>query len=256
MVSPRYSCASRPTADALIRSGRSLLTSVTRSPSLARLRATARIRVSLSPSRKPDGQRVGVGVVELDADGAALVTDRHRLVEPAVGDPQLVEHPQGRAGEVAQLRVVPLALELGDDHDGEHHLVLVEASERPRVGQQHAGVEDVRASLPDDESAWEDALLDDGRRRHGHPSQTGTRTPRPVLNAVADGPGGSPRGRSARPPLRPTGTLSCRRSVVDRALARFGPPDTASFPTRRCLRKYAAGAAVRCDTPDHEVKSG
>ena len=55
MVSPRYSSASRPTADALIRSGRSLLTSVTRSPSWARLHATARIRVSLSPSRKPDG---------------------------------------------------------------------------------------------------------------------------------------------------------------------------------------------------------
>jgi hypothetical protein len=53
--SARYSSASRPTAEALIRIGRSLETSVTRCPSLARLRATARIRVSLSPSRKPDG---------------------------------------------------------------------------------------------------------------------------------------------------------------------------------------------------------
>ena len=131
MVSPRYSWASRPTADALIRSGRSLLTSVTSAPSLARLWATARIRVSLSPSRKPDGQRVGVGVVELDPEGAAVVADRHRLVEPAVGDPQLVEHPQRGAGEVAQLGVVPLALQLGDHHDGEHHLVLLEAPQRP-----------------------------------------------------------------------------------------------------------------------------
>ena len=55
MVSARYSSASRPTAEALIRSGRSLVTSVTVAPSLARLRATARIRVSLSPSRKPEG---------------------------------------------------------------------------------------------------------------------------------------------------------------------------------------------------------
>ena len=55
IASARYSSASRPTADALIRIGRSLETRVTACPSLARLRATARIRVSLSPSRKPDG---------------------------------------------------------------------------------------------------------------------------------------------------------------------------------------------------------
>ena len=41
-------------------------------------------------------QRVGVGVVELDPEGAALVAHRHRLVEPAVGDPQLVEHAAAR----------------------------------------------------------------------------------------------------------------------------------------------------------------
>ncbi len=52
-------------------------------PSLARLRATARIRVSLSPRRKPEGSDVGVGVVELHPHRAALVADRDRLVEAA-----------------------------------------------------------------------------------------------------------------------------------------------------------------------------
>ena len=92
-------------------------------------------------------QRVGVGVVELDAQRAALVADRHRLVEPAVRDPQLVEHPQRGPGEVAQLGVVPLALELGDHHDRQHHLVLGEAAQRAGVGEQHAGVEDVGAAV-------------------------------------------------------------------------------------------------------------
>ena len=44
---------------AFTRSGRSLLTRTTSSPSAARLRATDRIRVSLSPSRKPGGSTWG-----------------------------------------------------------------------------------------------------------------------------------------------------------------------------------------------------
>ena len=86
-------------------------------------------------------QRVGVGVVELDPDRAALLADRDRLVEATVDDPQLVEHAQRRAGEEAQLRVVPLALQLGDHDHREDDLVLVEPLQRPRVGQQDAGVE-------------------------------------------------------------------------------------------------------------------
>ena len=103
--------------------------------------------MSLSPSRKPAGSDVGVGVVELDPERAALVAHRHRRVEAAVGDPQLVEHAQRGAGEVAQLRVVPLALQLGDDDDREDDLVLVEPPQRARVGQQDAGVEHVGAVL-------------------------------------------------------------------------------------------------------------
>ena len=108
MASARYSWASSPTAEALIRSGRSLETSVTRWPSLARLRATARIRVSLSPSRKPDGSDCGVGVVELDPERAALRADGDGLVEAPVDDAQVVERAQRRAGEVAELGVVRL----------------------------------------------------------------------------------------------------------------------------------------------------
>ena len=53
--SARYSSAIRPTEEALTRIGRSLLTRTTSRPSAARLRATARMRVSLSPSWKPFG---------------------------------------------------------------------------------------------------------------------------------------------------------------------------------------------------------
>jgi hypothetical protein len=41
--------------------------------------------------------------------------------------------------------VVPLALELGDHDDREHHLVLVEPLQRAGIGEQDAGVEDVGA---------------------------------------------------------------------------------------------------------------
>ncbi|CAD5951264.1 exported protein of unknown function [Streptomyces sp. KY75] len=57
--SARYSSARRPTEEALIRRGRSLETTVTSYPSAWRLRATARIRESLSPSRYPAGRTPG-----------------------------------------------------------------------------------------------------------------------------------------------------------------------------------------------------
>ena len=89
------------------------------------------------------GQGHRVGVVQLDAEGAAVLADRDGLVESPVQDPQLVEHPQRAAREEAQLRVVPLALQLGDHHDRQHHLVLGEPAQGAWVGQQDAGVEDV-----------------------------------------------------------------------------------------------------------------
>ena len=145
IASARYSWASSPTAEALIRSGRSLETRVTSAPSLARLRATARIRVSLSPSRKPEGSDAGSVWLSSTRIDAAGVTDRDRLVEAAVLDPHLVQHPQRGAREEAQLGMVTLALQLGDHDHREDHLVLVEPAYGAGVGQQDAGVEDIGA---------------------------------------------------------------------------------------------------------------
>ena len=73
---------------------------------------------------------------------------RDGLAERAVLHPQVVEHPQRLAGEVAQLGVVPLALQLGDDHHREHDLVLLEAMQRAGVGEQDAGVQDEGVARP------------------------------------------------------------------------------------------------------------
>ena len=56
-------------------------------------------------------------MIQLDVQRATLVADRDRGVQAAGLDPQVIEEAQGLAGEVAQLRVMPLALEFGDDHD-------------------------------------------------------------------------------------------------------------------------------------------
>ena len=97
-----YSSASRPTADAFTRIGRSLLTTVTCRPSAARLRATARIRVSLSPSRKPAGSSAGVGVVELDPQRAALSPpgSARRAGRAAPGGRRAGAGPAGRSTPV------------------------------------------------------------------------------------------------------------------------------------------------------------
>ncbi len=92
-------------------------------------------------------------MVQLHHEGAAVVADGDGLVQAAVLDPQVIEEPQGLAGEVAQLGVVPLAFQLGDDHDGNDDLVFGEAQQRPRVREQHGGVNheavDRLASLPE-----------------------------------------------------------------------------------------------------------
>jgi hypothetical protein len=58
---------------------------------------------------------------------------------------ELVEVAERLAGEVADLRVVALRLQLRDDDHRDHHGVLGEAEERARVGQEDGGVEHVRA---------------------------------------------------------------------------------------------------------------
>ena len=111
-------------------------------------------------------ERVGVGVVQLDPDRAAGLADRDRLVETPVADPQLVEHPQRRPREVAELGVVPLALELRDHHHREHHLVLLELAQRRGIGQQDAGVDHVGTACA---GGARGARCWAGRCDHGHP---------------------------------------------------------------------------------------
>ena len=143
--SARYSSASSPIAEALIRSGRSLLTRVTSVALVGQVVRDGEDPGVVVAEPEARGQRGGVGVVELDPQRAALVADRDRAVEPAVLHPQLVEAAQRRAGEVAELGVVALGLQLGDDDDREDDVVLLEAAYRRRVGEQDARVEDVGA---------------------------------------------------------------------------------------------------------------
>ncbi len=89
------------------------------------------------------GQRGHVGVVELD-EQAPAGAQLQRGVQPAVLDAQVVEVAQRLAREVPELGMVPLALQLGDDHHRKDDLVLVEAEQRLRVREQDRGVQDVR----------------------------------------------------------------------------------------------------------------
>lgn len=93
-----------------------------------------------------DGQHGEVGVAEVDAERAALA-DLDREVQTPVLDPEVVQVTERLAGEVADLGVVPLALELADDHDGQHDRVLRESEECLRIAQQHRRVEHVGAQV-------------------------------------------------------------------------------------------------------------
>ena len=144
--------------------------------------------MSLSPSRKPEGSDAGsVWLSSTRSVPPASPTGTGSSRRPCI-DPQLVEHPQRRPGEEAELRVVPLALELGDHHDREHHLVLGEAAQRAGVGQQHAGVEDVGAGAG--------GLARGSWRRTGTLLAGPARAPAPRASPSgthADGPGPSPK---------------------------------------------------------------
>lgn len=93
---------------------------------------------------EPARQHRHVRVVELDAERAAAA-DGDGEVEALVLHAQLVEAAQGLPGEVADLGIVALALELADDDDRQHDGVLREPEHRGRIRQQHRGVQDVGA---------------------------------------------------------------------------------------------------------------
>ena len=138
-----YSSAANPTAPALTRSGMSLLTSVTRLPSAARLAAQRQDAcvVGLGPEAGRQDRRVAV--VELDLQRTALCANGNRLIQPSVLDPQIVEHPQRLAGEPAQFVVVTFGFQFADDNQRNNDFVLGEPSACPRIGQQYGGVEHI-----------------------------------------------------------------------------------------------------------------
>jgi hypothetical protein len=86
-------------------------------------------------------------VVELHARGAAEHSDRKLDIEAPVPDPEVVKVPERLAGEISQLRMVTLRFKLGDDHDRQDDMVLVEARESGRVCEQDARVEDVGTTV-------------------------------------------------------------------------------------------------------------
>jgi hypothetical protein len=55
-------------------------------------------------------------VIELDLERSALRANGNRLIEASMFESQIVEHPQRLPREPAQLVVVPLGLQLADDH--------------------------------------------------------------------------------------------------------------------------------------------
>ena len=85
-----------------------------------------------------------VDVVELDVDGATVVADGDGDVEAAVADAHVVERAQDLPREVAEFGVVPLGLEFRDDDDRQDDVVSAVTMQRPRVGEEHGGVEHVR----------------------------------------------------------------------------------------------------------------
>ena len=86
-------------------------------------------------------------MVQLDTEGAAGLADGHRVVEATVLHAEVVEEAQRLPREVAELRVRAFRLELDHDDDRDDDLVLVEAQQRVRVGQQHGGVQHIGAHL-------------------------------------------------------------------------------------------------------------
>ena len=93
---------------------------------------------------QPGGQYRHVGVVELDAQRAA-VADRDREVEALVLDAQLIEVAQRLTREVADLGIVALGFKLGHDDHGKHDVMLGESEDGLRIGEEHRGIENVRA---------------------------------------------------------------------------------------------------------------
>ena len=133
---------------AFSRSGRSLVTRVTDRPSLAIERATARIRWSFESVRNAAGSPLtSWWFSSTRSVPPSSFTGSGAVERPVLGAQQL-ERPEALAGGPAELRVVALALQLGDHGQREDNFVLGKAVERPVISEEHRGVEDVHLRLP------------------------------------------------------------------------------------------------------------
>ena len=142
----RYSSASRPTMLAFRRSGRSLVTTVTSWPSLAQVVGDGEdaVVVVVGGHRAAAGRRVDWWLSSTRSVPPWSLTGSGMVSEPCSRRSRS-RCRSALAGGPAQLGVVALRLQLHQHHDREHHLVLVEAHQRPRVGEQHRRVEHVGA---------------------------------------------------------------------------------------------------------------
>jgi hypothetical protein len=102
-------------------------------------------------------------VIELYRESAAEIVEGERLIESSMSDPQIIERAERGTGEVAQFRMVALALQLTDDGDRDHYAMFSESIDGTRVCQEHTCIKDVGdarlccQSLPRDvqiEATW------------------------------------------------------------------------------------------------------
>jgi hypothetical protein len=96
---------------------------------------------------EPGRQDPGVGVIQFHLDRAAQFVDGQLGVQPAVLYAEVVQEAERLTGEVSQLRVMTLGLQLGDDDNRQDHQMLVEPGECGRIGEQDTGVEHVGTDL-------------------------------------------------------------------------------------------------------------
>jgi hypothetical protein len=80
------------------------------------------------------GQNRGIAVVELHLQRTALCPNGNGLIEAAVFEAQIVEHPQRLTREPPEFVMVSLGFELADHDQRDNHLVFREPGARPRIG--------------------------------------------------------------------------------------------------------------------------
>jgi hypothetical protein len=87
-------------------------------------------------------------MVQLDADTTSGCTDRDVGIKPSVLHPEVVEMTERLPGEEAELWMIALGFEFGNDDDRQDHPMLGEPADCCRIREQDAGVQDVGAATP------------------------------------------------------------------------------------------------------------